>query len=451
MSDSPAPTPQSPQAIWHKGTAAADWVTRFTVGEDWRWDTILLPYDVRGTRGHARGLRIAGVLTEAEEREVNAALDEIHSLWASGEVVVTPQDEDMHTVIERELTRRLGATGKKIHAGRSRNDQVLVALRLWLRDALANVAGGVREAAAALVDHAEAGDRTLMPGYTHLQRAMPSTVGLWAAGYAELLADDLAGLGEAAARADASPWGSAAGYGVPGLDLPRQEVADFLGFRSVQANATAVQLSRGKVEAAVVHALVQFGLTANRLASDLVLFATSEFGFVRLPPAYTTGSSIMPQKRNPDVLELARATAHRLTAELHLLLTLPANLPSGYHRDLQLTKEATMRAVLAAGDLASALAAVLPGVEWQERAMRDALSPDLFATAEALDRVASGEPFRDAYRDVGTHLDALSVPPAPEALAAYRTSGTPGRVDTAALRQRLAALTPPPKPSGEAS
>ncbi|OZC03963.1 argininosuccinate lyase [Rubricoccus marinus] len=435
-----APESPSPRAIWHKGTAAADWVTRFTVGEDWRWDTILLPYDVEGTRGHAYGLRLAGVLTEAEEQEIGDALTDIYDAWVDGQIAVTPQDEDMHTVIERELTARVGEAGKKIHAGRSRNDQVLVALRLWLRDALGAIARSGREACAALIEHAEGGDALLMPGYTHLQRAMPTTAGLWAAGYAELLLDDLAGLADAASRADASPWGSAAGYGVPSLDLPRREVAERLGFPRVQENVTAVQLSRGKAEASVVHALVQMGLTANRLASDLVLFATSEFGFVTLPHEYTTGSSIMPQKRNPDVLELARATVHRLTAELHLLLTLPAGLPGGYHRDLQLTKEATMRAVMAAQDLMTALGAVLPGIEWQERAMREALSPDLFATAEALDRVASGEAFRDAYREVGTHLGALSVPPEAEALESYQTPGTPGRVDVASLRQRLHAL-----------
>lgn len=433
------PAPRTSTPIWHKGTAAADWVTRFTVGEDWRWDTILLPYDVRGTRGHARGLRGAGVLTEAEEQEVNAALDEIHAMWEAGELAVRPEDEDMHTVIERELTVRLGDVGKKIHAGRSRNDQVLVALRLWLRDALAEIAGLGERAAAALLDHAEAEGATLMPGYTHLQRAMPTTAALWAAGYAELLLDDLDALAETASRADTSPWGSAAGYGVPGLDLPRREVAEFLGFRGMQANVTTAQLSRGKLEGAVVHALVQIGLTVNRLASDLVLFATGEFGFVSLPHEYTTGSSIMPQKRNPDVLELARATVHRLSAELSLLLGLPANLPGGYHRDLQLTKEALMRAVLASRDLLEAAGAVLPGVTWHRDRMRAALSPDLFATAEALDRVRQGEPFRDAYRAVGTDLGALAVPADEDALAAYRTLGTPGHAATEALRQRLAA------------
>ena len=433
----PSPEPHSP--IWSKGQSAEGWVTRFTVGEDWRWDTILLPYDVEGTRAHAWGLGQIGVLTAGEVDAVGGALDAIRAGWAAGEIAVRPEDEDMHTVIERELTARLGAAGRKIHAGRSRNDQVLVALRLWLRDALAGVAERTARVALALADHAEAGDGLLMPGYTHLQRAMPTTAGLWAAGYAELLADDLGTLAHARALADASPWGSAAGYGVPALALPRRAVAERLGFATVQEAVTAVQLSRGKREAAAVHALVQVGLTVNRLASDLVLFATAEFGFVRLPREHTTGSSIMPQKRNPDVLELARATVHRLTAELHVLLTLPAGLPGGYHRDLQLTKEATMRAVLATADLLDAAAAVLPGIAWQPDAMRAALSPDLFATAEALRRVGAGEPFRDAYRDVGTRLDELSVPDPGDALAAYATPGTPGRVDVAALRARIAA------------
>lgn len=430
MSDSTTP-------IWHKGTAAEDWVTRFTVGEDWRWDTILLPYDLEGTRAHAWALGQIDVLTEDEVEEVGAALDAVRAEWEAGDVVVRPEDEDMHTVIERELTARLGDAGKKIHAGRSRNDQVLTALRLWLRDALAAVASGAGDIGAALADHAERGQTLLMPGYTHGQRAMPTTVAVWAAGYADLLADDLGALAEARRSANTSPWGSAAGYGVPVLDLPRAAVAERLGFDRVQAVA-AVQLSRGKLEANAVHALVQLGLTLNRLASDLALFATSEFGFVTLPVEHTTGSSIMPQKRNPDVLELARATAHRLTAELHVLLTLPANLPGGYHRDLQLTKEATMRAVLATQDLVTAVAAVLPGIAWQAERMRAALSPDLFATAEALRRVESGTPFRDAYRAVGTNLDALSVPSAADALGAYTSPGTPGNVDVDALRQRLA-------------
>ena len=425
--------------IWSKSASSApdDWVVRFTVGDDWRWDRLLLPYDLRGTEAHAWALAQIGLLTGDEHAQIAEALEAIGRDAEAGEVTVNPEDEDCHTVIERELTERLGDLGKKIHAGRSRNDQVLVALRLWMRDGLDAVAQKVKQTAEALIGLAGENGDAVMPAYTHMQRAMPTTAGLWAAAYAELLLDDLDGLQFAREQANASPWGSAAGYGVPHLPFDRDGVAERLGFARVQRHVPAVQLSRGKMEAAAVHALVQAGLTANRLASDLVLFATGEFAFVKLPAAHTTGSSIMPQKRNPDVLELARATYHRLTSELHLLLTLPANLPGGYHRDLQLTKEATMRAVIASQDLMSALAAVLPGVDWQPLAMRAALSPDLFATAEALERVGAGTAFRDAYREVGTHLGDLSVPPEADALASYPTPGTPGRVDVDALRQRL--------------
>ncbi|MEM1269912.1 MAG: lyase family protein, partial [Bacteroidota bacterium] len=205
----------------------------------------------------------------------------------------------------------------------------------------------------------------------------------------------------------------------------------------VQRHVPAVQLSRGKLELHVVHALVQVSATINRLAADLVLYSTSEYGFVELPDAFCTGSSIMPQKKNPDVLELARANHHRLLAEMNVLLTLPANLPSGYHRDLQLTKEAVMRAVLLSGDLLTAMNELVPGIQFnRERAMA-ALSPGLFATADALERVRAGQPFRDAYRETASRLDDLTVPPAGEALAAYRVPGYPGRGDAASLRRRL--------------
>ncbi len=436
MTDDPT-TPPAPRAIWQKDTAAEAWVTRFTVGDDALWDTRLLPYDALGTRAHAAALAQIGRLTTDEDAAIAAVLEDVRADAIAGRLIVTTADEDCHTVIERVLTERLGETGKKIHAGRSRNDQVLVALRLWLRDALAAVADEAAAAADALVGIAGAHDDLLMPGYTHGQQAMPSTVGLWAAGYAELFADDLRGLAEARDRANVSPWGSAAGYGVPHLDLPRDAYAEMLGFGGVQRHVTAVQLSRGKLEAAVVHALVQLGLTANRLASDLVQFATTEYAFVSLPEAYTTGSSIMPQKRNPDVLELARASVHRLTAELHLLLTLPANLPGGYHRDLQLTKEAVMRATLAALDLFTALRNVLPGLRWNADRLQSALSPGLFATADALERVTAGTPFRDAYRAAAASVGDLSVPDASDALAAYITPGTPGNVQTGALRDAL--------------
>jgi argininosuccinate lyase len=425
--------------LWHKGRDPADWLVRFTVGDDHVWDTILLPYDVEGTRAHAWALAQVGVLNDDQLRAVDAALDEVRDAAVAGELVVRREDEDMHTVIEQQLTSRLGEVGDRIHAGRSRNDQVLVALRLWLRDALRDIGRESARLAMSLVDIAEANADVVIPGYTHLRPAMPSTAGLWALGYAELLVADLDRLKEAARSANRSPWGSAAGYGVPHLDLPRTEVARRLGFDSTQLHVTAVQLSRGKIEASVLHALTQIGLTINRLSSDVVLYSTPEFGFLKVPEEATTGSSIMPQKRNPDVFELARATVHRLTAELHLLLTLPANLPSGYHRDLQLTKEAVMRGVLTTADLLSAVNHAVPHLTFAAEKAFEACSAELFATEAALRRVVEEDkPFRQAYREVGAELESLSKPAVEAMLADYRADGMPGQLKPEVVRNALA-------------
>jgi argininosuccinate lyase len=428
--------------LWHKDIHAEDWVTRFTVGEDYRWDTLLLPFDIEGSRIQAWTLAHLGILSDDEHARIGAALDRLAALVAAGRMAVRPEDEDCHTVIERFLTEELGETGKKIHTGRSRNDQVLVALRLFLREQVRAAGRKAAALAEALCDlGAQYGD-ALMPGYTHLQRAMPTTAGLWALGYAELLASDLDALAQAFHQINTSPLGSAAGYGVPFLELPREEQARRLGFEAVQLHVPAVQLSRGKLELHAAHAFVQAAATINRMASDLVLFNTAEFGFVALPPEYCTGSSIMPQKQNPDVLELARATYHRLIAEMQVLLTLPANLPSGYHRDLQLTKEAVMRCALLTQDLLTAMLHLVPGVRFERARMAAACTPELFATAHALELVLEGVPFREAYRQAAQQIDTLATPAAAEALAAYRVSGFPGVQAPDAVRARLAQHRP---------
>lgn len=423
--------------LWRKEADAADWVTRFTVGEDYLWDNRLLPYDVAATGAHAWGLAQIGIFTEDELRDVESALGELDSEFREGRIAVRPEDEDSHTVIEHFLTKRLGETGEKIHSGRSRNDQVLAALRLYLRDGIEGIAVRARDLATILCAWGERYDRVLMPGYTHMQRAMPSSVGLWAMGYAELLASDLDALAAAFEQINVSPLGSAAGYGVPYLDLPREAVAERLGFRSVQTHVTAVQLSRGKLELHVAHASAQLAATLNRLASDLVLFNTSEFGFVKLPAEFCTGSSIMPQKKNPDVLELVRASYHRILAEMQLLLTLPSNLPSGYHRDLQLTKEASMRVTGLALDLVDAMKNVLEGASFDERQLRRATTKELFATARALELVQEGVPFRAAYRRAAEQIESLGVPAEDEALGAYTVDGFPGRCRPDLILRRL--------------
>ena len=423
--------------LWKKDQETADWVTRFTVGDDYRWDTLLLPYDVVGSRVQAWSLAHQHLISEDERAQIDASLDRLAAAVDAGKVTVHPHDEDCHTVIELHLIAELGDLGKRIHTGRSRNDQVLVALRLFVLDQLRQSASLTQTLAGSLCDVGERYAALLMPGFTHFQRAMPTTAGLWALGYAELLATDLATLRHAFDQTSTSPLGSAAGYGVPFLDIPRNEQADRLGFAGLQRHVTAVQLSRGKLELQALHALVQVGATVNRLASDLVLFNTSEFGFVKLPPEFCTGSSIMPQKQNPDVLELARASYHRLIAEMNVLLTLPANLPSGYHRDLQLTKEAVMRACLLTVDILNAMNAIVPGVSFDEAAVTRAVSPELFATARALEKVKSGTPFRDAYRAAAAELADLGAPSSAEARSAYRVDGYPGRERPDEIRSLL--------------
>ncbi len=425
--------------LWQKDAAPAtdDWVHRFTVGDDYEWDRLLLPYDVRASRAHAWGLRQIDVLSETEWTRIGEALDALLDAFEAGEGTVTPEDEDCHTVIERFVTERTGPAGEKLHTGRSRNDQVLAALRLYLRDALATIGGQAAALADALCDLAARHPDVLMPGYTHLQQAMPSTAALWALGYAETLAGDLDALRHARRRINVSPLGSAAGYGVPVIDLPREAVADRLGFRAVQTHATAVQLSRGKHALAVGHACTQVGATCNRLASDLVLFATAEFDFVDLPPEHCTGSSIMPQKQNPDVLELARAYHHRLAAQMQSLATGPSNLPGGYHRDLQLTKAAVLGSVEMTSDVLTALAEVVRGVTFNPERTRAACAPGILATQRALEQVAEGVPFRSAYQQAAA-ADADLGPVDPGAvLDAYETDGTPGQERPDRVRSRL--------------
>ncbi len=423
--------------LWNKGVSAEDWVTRFTVGEDYVWDTRLLPYDIEGTRIQARALEAIGIITKDENELLQSALDDLAEEAERGDVVVTPQDEDCHTVIERCLTDRLGEIGRKIHTGRSRNDQVLIALRLFLRDQAKQTGIWVGNIIEALCSIGERYDDVLMPGYTHQQRAMPSTPALWAMGYAELLTDDLATLEHAASQINVSPAGSAAGYGVPSLALPRDQMSRHARAERLQLHVTAVQLSRGKLEAQFVHALVQIAATLNRLSADLVLYNSAEFGFVTLPAEYCTGSSIMPQKQNPDVLELSRAAYHRILAEFQMLLTLPANLPSGYHRDLQLTKEAVMRATDRSLDLIQAVAHVLPGVEFDRERLAASMTSELYATAEALRLVEEGVPFRDAYRRAAESVDSIKPPSDEDALGSYFLDGYPGRVRPAIIRNRM--------------
>jgi len=385
--------------LWDKGEPLDDRVLRYTAGEDHRLDERLVPYDVRASIAHAAMLHEAGLLTAQDLTSIRDGLEALGKEHAAGAWRISLENEDVHTALEVRLTERIGEAGARLHLGRSRNDQVLAALRLYLRDVIAALADGAREAAAAIDDLAERQGEIVIPGYTHHQQAMPSSVLLWADGFAAELRDDAEGLEACARRIEKNPLGSAAGYGVPLLPIDRESTRRSLGFAEVQEPVTAVQLSRGKAEAQVLFEIALLMQDLGRLAADLVLFATSEFGFVSLPAGLTTGSSIMPQKRNPDVFELVRGRTATAQACLFEALAVAAKLPSGYHRDLQLLKAPLFRGIDLAAETIAIMTAALPEVRFHPERIR--LEPALRATEEAYRLVLEeGIPFREAYRRV---------------------------------------------------
>jgi argininosuccinate lyase len=386
--------------LWDKGEPLDERVLRYTAGEDHRLDARLVPHDVRASIAHAEMLRRVGLLAEDDLAAIRDGLERLAREHAAGAWEISLVDEDVHTALEARLTERIGEAGARLHLGRSRNDQVLAALRLYLRDAVAALAAGARGVAAALDGLGAREAATALPGYTHLQQAMPSSVPLWAGGFAAELRDDAEGIEACSRRIEKNPLGSAAGYGVPLLPVDREATRRALGFAVVHEPVTAVQLSRGKAEAQVLFEIALLARDLGRLAADLVLFATAEFGFVSLPAAMTTGSSIMPQKRNPDVFELVRGRAATAQGCLAEAMAVPAGLPSGYHRDLQLLKAPLFRGIDLAAETLAILAAALPGVRFHPERIR--LDPGLQAAEEAYALVlAEGIPFREAYRRIG--------------------------------------------------
>ncbi|TKD10395.1 argininosuccinate lyase [Polyangium fumosum] len=425
--------------LWDKGGATDAAMLRYTSRDDWKLDQRLLAYDLVATRAHVRGLRRINVLSEGELDAMERALAELVRRNDAGELVLTEADEDGHTAIESALVSMLGDTGKKVHTGRSRNDQVLVAMRLYERDAMDELDALVLAAASALVALARREEKTPLPGYTHLQRAVPSSVGLWAGSFAEGLLDAVTIVRAARALTDRSPLGAAAGYGV-NLPLDREGVARELGFADVAWNPLGSQTSRGIVEATLLAAAWQVMAIVRRLAWDLSLFTTSEFGFVRLPDAFTTGSSIMPQKRNPDVVELMRAACSIVQGALAEVQTLVA-LPSGYHRDLQLTKSPVLRGLDETLATVRLLPRLVEGLRFDHERMLAAITPECFATDRAVELAASGIPFREAYRRVADEIKALAQGDAPASLAARVSPGAPGDLRLDLLEAQIASLS----------
>ena len=385
--------------LWDKGLPLADRVLRYTAGEDHLLDARLVRYDVRGSIAHAEMLAATGLIGTDDCAAISSGLEELEQSFDAGDWGITLEDEDVHTALESRLTASIGDAGARLHLGRSRNDQVLTALRLYLLDAAGDLASRVeklRESVAGLGNRQ--GD-VVLPGYTHMQHAMPSSVALWCGGFNEAFADAIDGLGAAKRRISKNPLGSAAGYGTPGLPLDRDLTTTKLGFDETQTPVTAAQLSRGKAESTLLFEITLLLQDLGRMATDLLLFYTQEFAYISLAADVTTGSSIMPQKRNPDVLELLRASSATAQACLDESLMITSKLQSGYQRDLQRLKAPLFRGIDLAVDSVDIMAYLLDGLSF--RPDNITLDPGSFATEEAYKLVTeSGVPFREAYRQV---------------------------------------------------
>jgi argininosuccinate lyase len=424
--------------IWDKSGAAVDErIQRFLAGEDVVLDRALFLHDIRASKAHVNGLSRIGLLSAEETEAILGGLDRLGEAFVAGRFQLDDRYEDGHSAIEAFLVGELGEAGKKVHTGRSRNDQVLVAMRLYVRDALARVEALALGIAAALLDRAEADADTPMPGYTHLQRAVPSSVGLWLAGFAEAFLDDADLARSTAAWIDACPLGTAAGYGV-NLPLDREGVARELGFGRLQQNPVYAQNSRGKLEISALSALLQALLDVRRLAWDLSIYTTAEFAFVTLPARFTTGSSIMPNKKNPDAIELLRASPAATQGAMIEVLSI-LSLPSGYHRDLQATKAPILRAIAGGIEALSLVPELVRDLGFERARMREAISADMYATDRAVELAAQGVPFRTAYRQVADELGSLGARTPEASLSARVSPGATGALMLPALRARLAA------------
>lgn len=425
--------------LWQKaGVATNARIMAFTAGDDVILDREFFLHDIAASKAHVQGLANIGVVSGDEAAALLRELDVLATDFKSGAFVLDARYEDGHSAIEARLTERLGDAGRRVHTGRSRNDQILVATRLWLKDKLDELEAHCRAIATVCLNRA-AQPALPLPGYTHLQRAVVSSTAMWFAGFAEGYIDNLLRARQTREWIDANPLGTAAGYGV-NLPLDRAYTTQALGFARMQVSPVYAQLSRGKFEMAAMEALGSAMLDLRRLAWDLSLFTTAEFGFVVLPAEYTTGSSIMPNKRNPDVVELLRASYAPVAAarcEIEQLLS----LPSGYQRDLQFSKGSLYHGVRHGLMALALLPGLLARMGWNEAAMRAAIEPAMYATDVAIEQAAAGVPFRDAYRAAANVAANPGSGRTPEASLAQRVSPGAGldlRLD--ALRARLDAL-----------
>lgn len=425
--------------LWQKpGVTVNENIQRFLAGDDIVDDQSLFLFDIQASQAHAEGLQNIGILTTAECRDLCESLTQLAELFHKGEFILDNKYEDAHSAIEAYLIEKHGDTGRKIHTGRSRNDQVLVASRLYFRDALRQLAIHNQKIAEIALQRAEKEIMLPLPGYTHMQRAMVSSAGMWWAGWAESFIDDLDLAKSSSGWINANPLGSGSGFGV-NMPLDREHTTHALEFNRVQVAATYAQLSRGKFELQALAALSQSLLDLRRLAWDLSLFTSAEYGFVTLPAEYTTGSSLMPNKRNPDLIELLRAS-YAVVAGARTEIESLLSLPSGYHRDLQFSKGPLLRAFNHGLAALALVPDLLSRMQWQEEKMRAAIEPGMFATDCAMELAASGVPFRDAYQQAAkATLPSFGADP-DASLKARVSLGAAGNLGLDILKQRLLVL-----------
>lgn len=391
--------------LWQKEISTNNLVEQFTVGQDREMDLFLAEFDVIGSLAHTQMLNSIGLLTDEDLKSIQIELKNIYQSIQKGEFIIEEGVEDVHSQVEMLLTKRIGEAGKKIHSGRSRNDQVLVDLKLFFRSQIAEMVTSVNELFELLIQLAETHKNKLMPGYTHLQIAMPSSFGLWFGAYAESLIDDLELLLASYKICNKNPLGSAAGYG-SSFPLNRTMTTNLLGFDSLNYNVVYAQMGRGKTERILSQAMSSIAATLNKMAMDACLFMNQNFGFISFPDELTTGSSIMPHKKNPDVWELIRGRTNQLQALPNQIIMLTTNLPSGYHRDMQLQKETlfpAFQSLMACLDITKLM---LKNIKIKNDILDDPKYQYLFSVEEVNKLVLAGTPFREAYKKVGLDIEA---------------------------------------------
>ncbi|MDZ7879010.1 MAG: argininosuccinate lyase [Saprospiraceae bacterium] len=424
--------------LWQKeATATHEAVEQFTVGRDREMDLRLAPFDILGSLAHIKMLSEVGLLDSAEQDILATELRRLYSLAVNDKFEITEGVEDVHSQVEFLLTETLGDMGKRIHSARSRNDQVLVDLKLFFRAEIRSITEGVSELFDTLMALSEKHKNVLMPGYTHLQVAMPSSFGLWFGAYAETLTDDLQ-LWQAVFKiANQNPLGSAAGYG-SSLPISRQRTTELLGFDDLNYNVVAAQIGRGKTEQFVAFGLAAFGATLSKLSMDICLFINQNFDFVGLPPTLTTGSSIMPHKKNPDVFELIRARANRLQSLPSEVALLTSNLPSGYHRDFQMLKEVIFPALDEVKNLIAMTEFMVKNLIIKKGILNDKKYQYLFSVEEVNRLVTNGVPFRDAYKIVGDSIENGTF--APDKKVKHTHEGSIGNLSNAKIKAKKARI-----------